>query len=112
MQKAGAIVALVAGNFGVFAAGFTLYTGQLGSVLGVEGADFYIVPGWAGLAFSLLTILFGAIAIVAKGPAPGILVIVCAVCGALVGGGLTTIPLVIAAVGGILVLKGRRQAKR
>ena len=108
MQKAGAIVALIAGIFGAFAAAFTLFTGGLGAALDVEGADFFIVLGWGGVACSFLTIVFGAIAIGAKGRAPGVLVIVCAIGGAIVGGGFVAIFMLIAAVGGILVLMKRR----
>ena len=83
MKKAGGIIALVAGIFGVLAAGFTLFTGGVGAAFEAEGADTIIGPGWGGVAFSFLTIVLGAVAMGAKGRVPGVLLILCAVGGAI-----------------------------
>ena len=79
MRKAGGIIALVAGIFAVFAAGVTLFTGGLGAAFEAEGADTIVLLGWGGVLFAFLTIVLGAVAIGAKGRAPGILIVLCAV---------------------------------
>ena len=85
MRKAGGIVALVAGVFAVGAALFTLLAGGLGGALEAEGAETVIWLGWGGVLFSFLTIVLGAVTIGAKGRVPGILLIVCAIAGAILG---------------------------
>ncbi len=102
MRKAGGIVALIAGVFGVFAAGFTLFFGGVGSALEAEGAGTVIGLGWGGVIFSFLVIVLGAVAIGAKGRWPGILLVICSIAGALLGGTLVAIFMALAAVGGVL----------
>ena len=62
MRKAGGIIALIAGIFAVFAAGFTLFTGGLGAAFEAEGADTIVLLGWGGVVFAFLTIVLGAVA--------------------------------------------------
>ena len=109
MKKAGGIIALVAGIFGVLAAGFTLFTGGLGAAFEAEGADTVIGLGWGGVLFSFLTIILGAVAMGAKGRVPGVLLIVCAIAGAILGGTFVAVFMALAAVGGILAVVGRRE---
>ena len=109
MKKAGGIIALVAGIFGVFAAGITLFTGGLGAAFEAEGADTVIGLGWGGLAFAFLTIVLGAVAMGAKGRIPGVLLILCAIGGAILGGTIVAIFMVLAAIGGILAMVGGRE---
>lgn len=104
MKKAGGIVALIAGVFGVIAAGVTLFTGGIGAVFDAEGADTVIGLGWGGVAFSFLTIVLGAVAMGAKNRIPGILLIVCAVAGAILGGTIVAIFMALAVIGGILAV--------
>ena len=104
-------MALVAGIFGVFAAGATLFMGGLGGAFEAEGADTVIGLGWGGVAFSFLTIVLGAVAIGAKGRAPGILLIVCALAGAVLGGTLVAIFMALAAVGGLLAALGSKEKR-
>ena len=104
MQKAGGIIALVAGIFGIIAAGVTLFVGGIGSVVEAEGASTVIGLGWGGVAFSFLTIILGAVAIGAKSRWPGILLIVSAIAGAILGGTLVAIFMALAAVGGIVAV--------
>ena len=52
MKKAGGIVVLVAGIFGVLAAMFTLFTGGLATAFEAEGAGTVVGLGWGGVAFS------------------------------------------------------------
>ncbi|WP_211271243.1 hypothetical protein [Moraxella pluranimalium] len=64
MNKAGGIIALIAGIFAVFASLFTLFFGGLDAAL---NNDTRIVSmGWLGLLFSFLVIVFGAVAMGAK----------------------------------------------
>ena len=77
MKKAGGTVVLIAGIFGVITAGFTLFTGGLGAAFDAEGANTIIELGWGGIVFSFLTIVFGAVAMAAKGRVPGVLLILC-----------------------------------
>lgn len=109
MKKAGGIIALVAGIFGVFAAGFTLFFGGVGAALEAEGAGTVIGLGWGGVAFSFLTIVLGAVAMGAKGRIPGVLLILCAIGGAILGGTLVAVFMALAAIGGILAVVGRRE---
>ena len=102
MRKAGGIIALIAGIFAVFAAGFTLFTGGLGAAFEAEGADTIVLLGWGGVVFAFLTIVLGAVAIGAKGRTPGILIVLCAVAGAVLGGTLVAIFMALAGIGGLL----------
>ena len=110
MRKAGGIIALVAGIFGVFAAGFTLFFGGVGAALDAEDAGTVIGLGWGGVAFSFLTIVFGAIAMGAKGRVPGVLLILCAIGGAILGGTFVAVFMALAGIGGIVAVVGRREA--
>ena len=58
--------------------------------------------GWGGVAFSFLTIILGAVAMGAKGRVPGVLIVVCAVAGAIMGGTLVAIFMALAGIGGLL----------
>lgn len=109
MKKAGGIIALVAGIFGVFAAGFTLFFGGVGAALEAEGAGTIIGLGWGGVAFSFLTIILGAVTMGAKGRVPGVLLILCAIAGAILGGTIVAIFMALAAAGGILAVVGKRE---
>lgn len=60
MKKAGGIVGLVAGIFGVIAAVATLFFGGLGAAVEAKGAQTVVGLGWGGLAFSSATIVLGA----------------------------------------------------
>ena len=104
MRKAGGIVALIAGIFGVFAAGFTLFTGGVGAALEAEGADTVLALGWGGVLFAFLTIVLGAVAMGAKGRVPGALLIVCAIAGAVLGGTIVAVFMGLAVIGGILAV--------
>ena len=112
MQKAGGIIALIAGIFGFIAAIITLLAGGL--VAGLESvsdsgnsASREIGTfGMLGIVFSFLTIIFGAIAIGAKSRISGYVLILCAVVGGLTGGTLVAICMVLALAGGIVATVG------
>ena len=110
MKTAGGIIALIAGVFGVFAAGATLLFGGIGAGLEAEGADTVIGLGWGGVLFSFGTIILGAVALGSNSKVPGILLIICAIAGAILGGGLVAIFMVLALVGGVLALLGAKPA--
>lgn len=106
MQKAGGIIALIAGIIALFAAGFTLIFGGLGSAFDAEGADTVVNFGWGGILFSFTTIILGAVSIWAKGRIAGILLIISAIMGAAFGGNLVAIFMIPALIGGILTTIG------
>lgn len=110
MKKAGGIVALIAGIFGVIAALVTLGVGGLGGAFHAEGAGTIIGLGWVGVVFSFLVIILGAITMGAKSKTPGGLLIVCAIAGAILGGTLVAIFMVLALIGGILAMVGAKKA--
>ena len=112
MQTAGGIIALIAGIFGTLAAIVTLFVGGLGGAFGAEGYDTIVGLGWGGVAFSFATIVLGAIAMSTKGKVPGILLMVSAVLGAVLGGTLVAICMVLALLGGILATIGAAKSAR
>lgn len=113
MQKAGGIIALVAGIFGVFAAIFTLAIGGMGAGLEAEGASTVIGLGWGGVGFSFLTIILGAVALGARGRLPGVLLMICAVAGAILGGTIVAVFMVLAFIGGLIAtFGGKRQSPK
>jgi hypothetical protein len=111
MKKAGGIIALVAGIFSIFAAGITLFMGGLGGAMGGEGAETVIGLGWGGVLFSFLTIVLAAICMGAESKWPGVLLIITAILGAVLGGTLVAIFMALALVGGIMALFGGKKLK-
>ncbi len=71
-----------------------------------RSADNVIGAGWGGILFSFATIVLGAIAMGAKGRVPGILLILCAIGGAFLGGNIVAVFMVLALIGGILATIG------
>lgn len=111
MRKAGGIIALIAGIFGVIAAIVTLVIGGVGSALNGEGASTVIGLGWGGVLFSFLTIILGAIALGVHSRVPGILLIIVTIAGAILGGTIVAVFMVLALIGGILVTIGGGKKK-
>lgn len=106
MQKAGGIISLIAGIFGIIAAFFTLLLGGIGATFGGEGANVVIWLGWGGVLFSFIVIVMGAVAINAKSRIVGIMLIISSLIGAVLGGTLVAVFMVLALIGGILVTIG------
>lgn len=106
MRKAGGIIALIAGIFAVFAAGATLFVGGVGSAFQAEGASTVVALGWGGVIFSFLCIVLGAVAIGTRSRLVGILLIVCSLAGAVLGGTLVAIFMALALIGGLLATIG------
>lgn len=111
MRKAGGIIALIAGIFGIFAALATLFIGGMGGAFEAEGADTVIGLGWGGVFFSFLVIILGAVCMGAKSKIPGILLILSSIAGAILGGGLVMIFMALALIGGILALFDDKQSQ-
>ena len=109
MKKAGGIIAIIAGVFGVLAAGMTLFLGGMGAALEAEGSGTVVGLGWGGVFFSFATIVLGAVALGARSRLPGILLIACALLGAILGGTLVAVFMVLALVGGILAVLGTKK---
>lgn len=106
MRKAGGIIALIAGIFGIFAAGITLMVGGMGGAFEADGADTVIGLGWGGVFFSFLVIVLAAVAMGAATKTPGVLLIIASILGAVLGGTLVAMFMVLSLVGGVLALFG------
>jgi len=109
MKKAGGIIALIAGIFGVIAAIFTLTIGGVASAFEASGSETVVGLGWGGLIFSFITIILGAVAMSAKSKVPGILLIICSIAGAILGGTFVAVFMILALVGGILAVIGKKK---
>lgn len=106
MRKAGGIVALIAGIFAVLAAVLTLVIGGAATAFNANDASTVVHLGWGGLVFSFLTIVLGAVAIGVRSRIPGVLLILCSIIGAILGGTLVAICMALALIGGVLAVVG------
>ena len=106
MKKAGAIIALIAGIFSIFASGVTLVFGGIGSALEAEKADVVVGLGWGGVLFSFIVIVLGAISFSAQKKIVGILLILSSLAGIVFGGTLVAVFMVLSLVAGLLVTFG------
>lgn len=84
----------------------TLMVGGLGAAFEAEGSGTIVGLGWGGLAFAFGTIVLGAISISAKSKTPGVLLIVSSLLGAILGGTLVALFMVLALIGGVLATIG------
>lgn len=110
MSKAGGIIGIIAGIFGFIAAIVTLFVGGIGSAFEAEGAKTIVGLGWGGVLFSFLAIVFGAVAI-ARPKGAGIGLIVVSILGAILGGTLVAICMVLSLIGGILAVTGAKKVQ-
>jgi hypothetical protein len=106
MRKAGGIIALIGGIFGTLAAILTLFIGGVAGAFEAEGATTVVGLGWGGIIFSFVTIVLGAVALGARSRVPGILLIICALVGAILGGTLVAVFMALALAGGVLATIG------
>ena len=106
MKTAGGIIALIAGIFGIFAAGGTLMIGGVGGAVEADGAETVVMLGFGGVFFSFLTIVLGAVALGVNSKKVGVALIVTAILGAILGGTFVALFMVLSLLGGILVLIG------
>ncbi|WP_228124830.1 tetratricopeptide repeat protein [Candidatus Methylospira mobilis] len=107
MHKAGGIIGIIAGIFGIIAAVATLFFGGIGSAFEAEGAKTVVGLGWGGVAFSFLSIILGAVAF-ARPKAAGIGLIIVSILGAILGGTLVAVCMALSLIGGILALIGAK----
>lgn len=103
MGKAGGIMAIIGGIFGMLAGFATLFLGGLVGAFGAEGAGTVISFGMAGIGASLLTVVSGGISL-AKPRMGGIGSIVLSLFGIVLGGTLVAMCLALGLIGGILAV--------
>ncbi len=103
MEKAGGIIALIAGVLGIIAGFFTLFVGGLGSAFEAQGADGILNLAWAGLALSMLVVIGGGISLARPRPG-GMTVVFTSVVGIVYGGSLVALCLALALIGGALAV--------
>ena len=108
MKKAGGILGIIGGVFGVFAALVTLFIGGVGGAFQASGVGTVIGLGWGGLAFAFLAIIFGAVSLGARTRTAGVLLTLSALGGAILGGTMVAICMVLALVGGLLAALGAK----
>jgi hypothetical protein len=106
MKTAGGIIALIAGIFGIFAAGGTLMIGGFGGAVEADGAETVVWLGFGGVFFSFLTIVLGAVALGVNSKKTGVALIITAILGMVLGGTFVALFMVLALLGGILVVIG------
>ena len=108
MIKAGGILAIIAGLLGVLAAVVTLVMGGLGTAFATNGADTVVSMGWGGIFFSLLAVVYGAVAFGA--PRAGAFgLALTAIPGMVLGGLLVAVLMALALVAAIMVWLGRKK---
>lgn len=110
MQKAGAIIALIAGVFGVVASVPTIIIGGLGSLLGFLSTAALINLAWGSILVSFLIIILAAISLYSTGMLPGVLLCLCAILGVVFGGYLVAAFMLLALTGGVISAIGARAA--
>lgn len=111
MGKAGGIIGLIAGIFGVLGAAATLIFGGIGHAIGAEGASSVVGYGWGGVAFSFLVVVFSAMAI-AQVRHAGIAMVAGSILGMAFGGWLVAICMFLALVGGVFAIIGQTKKQR
>ena len=100
MSKAGGIVGMIAGVFGVLAAIVTLAVGGLGSAFKTGNADEVLALGWGGIGFSFLVIVFGAVAL-HRPKGAGFGLIACSLGGIVLGGTVVAVFMALSLIGGM-----------
>ena len=111
MYKAGGIIGIIAGVLGVGAALVTLLFGGVGAAFNADGAQTVVGLGWGGVVFSFLAIVFGAV-VFAKPKGAGIGLVIVSILGAILGGTLVAVFMVLALIGGVLAIIGSHQASQ
>jgi hypothetical protein len=106
MRKAGALLALLAGLYGVLAAIITLIVlGGIGSSASVDPKG--VSLGWAGLVLSCLIIILGAICVRTTSQRPVFLLLLCAFTGAVISETLVSLCMASAFFSGLMATRGR-----
>ena len=106
MRKAGGLLALFAGLYGVVAAMITLIVlGGIGSTASVDPRG--VSLGWAGVALSLLISILGAVCMRTTSQRPVFLLLLCALTGAVISETLVSLCMAGAFFSGLLATRGR-----
>jgi len=106
MRNAGGLLALFAGLYGVVAAIITLIVlGGLGATTSVDPKG--VLLGWVGLGLSLMISGLGAATICTSSPWPVLLLLLCALTGAVISETLVSVCMAGALVIGLLANGGR-----
>lgn len=95
MKKAGGMLGLIGGIFGVFAALFTLLFGGVASAFHACGAATVVGPDWGGLGFSFLAIILRAVCLGAESRWPAAMLAIGSVAGAELGGTLVAVCMIL-----------------
>ncbi|KAF0163571.1 MAG: hypothetical protein FD157_2901 [Rhodocyclaceae bacterium] len=110
MIKAGGILAIIAGLLGLLAGVVTLFMGGLGAAFATGGASMVVGMGWGGILFSLLVVVYGAIAFAApRAGATGLAL--SAIAGMVLGGTLVAILMALALIAAVMVWLGMKKAE-
>ncbi len=109
MIKAGGILAIIAGLLGVLAGLMTLFMGGLGAAFSTDGAGMVVGMGWGGILFSLLVVVYGAIAFTApRAGATGLAL--SAIAGMVLGGTLVAVLMIMVLIAALMVGLGKPKA--
>jgi hypothetical protein len=103
MDKAGGIIALIAGVLGIVAGFFTLFVGGIGSAFEAKEADSILNLAWVGIAAAMLVVIGGGVSL-AKPRSGGMAVVFASVVGIVYGGSLVAICLALALIGGSIAV--------
>ncbi len=103
MDKAGGIIAIIAGVLGILAGFFTLFIGGLGSAFEAQDAGTLIGLGWGGIAAAMLVIVAGGVSL-ARPRSGGMATVFLSVIGIVFGGTLVAVCLALALIGGSLAV--------
>lgn len=103
MDKAGGIIALIAGVLGIVAGFFTLFVGGIGSAFEAQEADSILNLAWVGIAAAMLVVIGGGVSL-ARPRGGGMAVVFVSVVGIVYGGSLVAICLALALIGGSLAV--------
>jgi hypothetical protein len=103
MDKAGGIIALIAGVLGIVAGFFTLFVGGIGSAFEAKEAESILNLAWVGIAAAMLVVIGGGVSL-AKPRSGGMAVVFASVVGIVYGGSLVAICLALALIGGSIAV--------
>ena len=102
MVKAGGIIALVAGVFGILAAVATLIIGGIGDAVDADRAETAIALGWGGMLTSFIVIVLGAALITTARRWLAVTILAVSAVGVVVGGTFVAVFMGLSALGGVL----------
>ena len=103
MDKAGGIIALIAGVLGIVAGFFTLFVGGIGSAFEAKEAESILNLAWVGIAAAMLVVIGGGVSL-ARPRSGGMVAVFASVVGIVYGGSLVAICLALGLIGGALAV--------